>query len=218
MVIAAVGGKGGTGKSTLAISLASELLARGRSVLLIDSDLRNQTSLRASVMAKQQGRLAPTTYAMGAEELCKASGVPRLKRDYDVVVIDAPGRTGVDLTAPLMVSDIGLFPSAPTTADAGVFESQLELLAPVRYANKGLRLAIVLTKLLSRTSLSDGTEAQGVFAPTGLRVLQSRTFTRVAWQRCLDVGVGVAQHAPKSRAADELRALVNELMRLRRKS
>lgn len=218
MVIAAVGGKGGTGKSTLAISLASELLARGRSVLLIDSDLRNRTSLRAAAMAEEQGRAHAVTIGMSAEELCKAGGVPKLKRNFDFVVIDAPGRSGVDLTAPLMVADVGLFPSAPTTADAGVFESQLELLAPVRYANKGLRLAIVLTKLLSRTSLSDGTEAQGVFAPTGLRVLQSKTFTRVAWQRCLDVGVGVAQHSPKSRAADELRALVNELMRLRRKS
>lgn len=211
-----VGQKGGTGKSTLAISLAGELLARGRPVLLIDSDLRNQTSLRASVMAKEQGRPHPVTYAMSAEELCKKNGVPKLSGSYRYVIIDAPGRSGVELTAPLMVADIGLFPSAPTTADAGVFAEQLDAIAPIRTARRGLILGIVLTKLLSRTSLAIGPEAQEVFAPTRLPVLRSRTMTRFAWQRCLDVGVGVAQHAPKSVAADELRALVNELLRMRR--
>lgn len=210
MILALCGIKGGTGKSTLAISIASELASRGRSVLLVDADTKNRTSLRAAAMAEEAGRIHPVVLGMAAEEMARAAGVPRLSRAYEHVVIDAPGRSGVDLTAPLMVADVALFPSAPTTADAGVFEEQLEASWPARVGNKRLRCAVVLTKLLPRTSIAQGTEADEVFNPTGLTVLRARTFTRLAWQRCLDVGVGVAQHAPKSTAAEELRAVVRE--------
>lgn len=217
MILALVGQKGGTGKSTLAISLAGELMARGGSVLLVDADTKNRTSLRAAAIAQEEGRAHPMTVGMDAEELCRVNGVPRLAKAYTHVVIDAPGRSGAELTAPLMVADLALFPSAPTTADAGVFEDMLELCAPIRRKNTGLRLAVVLTKLLSRTTLAQGKAAASVYAPTGLDVLRSRTFTRAAWQRCLDVGVGVGQHAPHSPAAGELRSILREVLTLHRR-
>lgn len=212
MIAALLGVKGGVGKSTLAVSFAGELFAQGRSVLLVDADSKNRTCLRAAAMAEERGRAHPTTIGMPAEEMCR--GIPRLARGYEWVIIDAPGRGGADLTAPVMVSDLALFPSAPTTADAGVYEEQLEAIAPALRANKRVRLAIVLSKLLSRTRLSREGEADEVFAPTGLKVLRARTHTRLAWQRCLDVGLGVTQHAKASAAAEELRALLAEIVRM----
>lgn len=216
MVLALAGQKGGCGKSTLAISIAGELFARGKSVLLLDADTKNRTSLRSAEIAKGEGRAHPQTMAMAADELCRKTGVPTLASAYEFIIIDAPGRSGPDLTAPLLVADVALFPSAPTTADAGVFEEQLEAIGPVRRQNRRLALAIVLSKLLPRTGISQGTEADEVFASTRLPVFKARTFTRFAWQRCLDVGVGVAQHSPKSAAADELRAIVAELLSFNR--
>jgi chromosome partitioning protein len=217
VIIALVGQKGGTGKSTLAISLACELQARGRGVLLVDADTKNRTSLRSAAIADREGREHPPVCGMDAQELSKKSGVPTLARAYQDIIIDAPGRSGPDLTAPLMVADVALFPAAPTTADAGVFEEQLEESAAARRSNRHLVLGIVLCKLLPRTAIADPKEAAEVFRPTGLRVFRARTFTRIAWQRCLDVGVGVAQHAPGSPAADELRAVLAEALHLNRR-
>lgn len=218
MVLALVGQKGGTGKSTLAISIAGEFLARGKGVLLLDADTKNRTSFRSAATARKEGRAHPQTMEIAAEDLARPMGVPTLARGYEFIIIDAPGRSGPGLTAPLMVADVALFPSAPTTADAGVFEEQLEAAAPIQRSNPALRMAIVLTKLLPRTGISQGREADEVFSATKLPVFKARTFTRFAWQRCLDVGVGVAQHSPKSVAADELRAIVDELLRYRRKA
>lgn len=65
MILALAGQKGGAGKSTLAVCLAVEALARGQRVLLVDADPQGTARTWAEVAAEAQ-HPTPTAITMGA--------------------------------------------------------------------------------------------------------------------------------------------------------
>ena len=65
MIVACVGQKGGIGKSTIAIALAAEGVARGRTVLLVDGD-RQATVRTWAATAAEHDHPVPTVIAMDA--------------------------------------------------------------------------------------------------------------------------------------------------------
>ncbi|MEM1117226.1 MAG: P-loop NTPase [Bacteroidota bacterium] len=135
LVLAVVSGKGGVGKSTLAVNLAVALADAGRAVALLDADLGggscatllNETPA-ASVVALAAGgvsadRLAhPTASGVTLVEggTVAAPDVPEavyraldaalddLARTHDVVVIDAPAGIGGAVRWALDRADAGL--------------------------------------------------------------------------------------------------------------
>ena len=66
MIFACVSVKGGAGKSTVAVNLASEYMRRGSKVLLVDADPQG-TSRVWSEVAAELGHDAPTVIAMGKD-------------------------------------------------------------------------------------------------------------------------------------------------------
>lgn len=64
-IIAFAGQKGGSGKTTTSISVASELFERGHKVLLVDADPQGSAQTWAAVAA-ELGHAAPVVVGMGA--------------------------------------------------------------------------------------------------------------------------------------------------------
>lgn len=208
MILSLVAEKGGCAKSSCAIAIASELHARGHRVLLVDADPQGTARVTGEVAA-ERGAPAPTVIAMG-KDLHRPDQLPRLAQAFDHVVIDTPGRAdGVQMAA-LLVADVALVPVGQSAADAWGITATLRLVEQAQVVRPDLRAALLITRKLPRTSL--GKSAREVLEPSGLPVLATETTYRVAWQECLAAGVGVAQYAPKDRAAEEARALVDEVL------
>ena len=104
-VIAIIGQKGGTGKTTVAISLAVQAAKAGQAVMVIDVDPQanaaNWKDRRAAddmvVLAAPAARLAPTL------ETARKSGA-------DLSIIDTPGKNDSAAVAAARASDIVLIP------------------------------------------------------------------------------------------------------------
>lgn len=207
MILALAGQKGGAGKSTVAISIAAELVARKRKVLLVDADPQG-TSRTWGDVASEAGHPLPTIVAMGAT-LHRPEQLPRVATSYDHVVIDCPPRHGEIQRSALMVADMVLLPCGPSAADAWALTTSVELVAEARVLRPELEAFIVITRKQVNTVLSKG--AREVLIQTNIPVLKTELGYRVAFAESIGAGLGVTTYAPKDAAAAEVRALVDEL-------
>jgi chromosome partitioning protein len=213
-VVALCGQKGGAGKSTIAVCLAAEALARGRRVLLVDADPQGTARMWGDA-ALGAGKPAPTVVAMGAT-MVNPGQLDALVEQFDVVLIDCPGRHDATQRAALMLCDLALLPCGPSSVDAWALASSLELVTAARERRPDLRAAIAITKKRPRTVL--GRSARDDLAASGLPVLRSELGDRLAFQECVGFGLGVTTYAPKDPAAGEVRALYDEIFGKRKEA
>jgi chromosome partitioning protein len=209
MKIALVSPKGGVGKTTLATSIAWELQARGSAVLIVDAD-RLGSSRIAGEVATERGRQAPTTVALG-RDMYRPDQLPKLAQGFDHVVIDTAGELGDVPAAALMVADVALVPISQSGIEVWGNTGMLSLIEQAKTVNRGLKGALVFVRKLPTTALGRRARAQ-LEQQSSLPVLRSETTFRISWQEAMMAGEGVAQYAPKDKAAAELRALVDEIL------
>jgi chromosome partitioning protein len=209
-VLAFVGQKGGASKTTAALSVACELMARGRAVLIVDGDPQGSARTFGEVAAEQK-HAAPTIVAMGADMFAPHQ-VPRLARDYEHVVIDCPPRHGEIQRAALMCADLAVVPCGPSPVDAWALAATVQLVTEARSMRPALRAVVLIARKSPRTTL--GRDAREALAGGGLDLLASEMTYRVAYQEAPAAGLGVTAYAPRDPAADEVRALTDELLAL----
>ncbi|MFI5296741.1 MAG: AAA family ATPase [Polyangiales bacterium] len=207
MRIALVSQKGGVGKSTLAISVAWELAARGGSVLIVDGDPQGTARIACEV-AGEGGKAAPTVVSLG-KDMCRPEHLKRFER-FDHVVIDTPAKLGDVQRAALMIADLALVPISQSGAEVWGNTDTIALISQAQTINSGLRGAMVFVRKLPSTAL--GKRARAIFEASDFPLLAAETTFRVSWQEAITAGIGVAQYAPKDKASKELRALVDEVL------
>lgn len=207
MIIALVSQKGGVGKSTLAVSIAWELQARGDRVLVVDADPQGTVRVTGEVAA-ERGATAPSIVALG-RDMYRPDQLPLLAQNFDHVVIDTPGRLGDVQRSALMVADLVVVPVGQSAADAWGIADTIELIRQAQTLRPELRAVLVITRKLPRTAL--GRSARDALVASGFEILGSETTYRVAWQEALAAGLGAAQYAPRDKAALETRSIVDEL-------
>lgn len=207
MIVAFAGQKGGSGKTTTAIAVACEWLARGRRVLLVDADPQGSARTWGDVAA-EAGKAAPTVVAMGPG-LHKPGQLPALAAKHDVTVVDCPPRHGDIQRAVLMIADVVILPCGPATLDAWALAESSDLVAEARRVREVLKAAVLITRKQPRTAL--GVAARTALGAVGLPVLRAELCQRITYQEAPAAGLGPTTYAPRSAAADEVRALVTEL-------
>lgn len=207
-VIALAGQKGGSGKSTLAINLAVEALARGLRVLLVDADSQG-TARTWGAVALEAGHPAPTIVSMGAD-LHKPGQLPALASGFDLVLVDCPPRHAEVQRAALMVADLALLPSGPSAHDVWALAESVELVKAAQRVRPELQAVALVTRKVPGTVI--GEQAREALAGVGLPLLRASLGFRVAFQEAPAAGLGVTAYAPTSEAADEVRAMADEVL------
>lgn len=209
-VIAIAGQKGGSGKTTAALCVASELVARGHQVLLVDADPQGSARTWADV-ATENGHAAPTVVGMGAQ-MHQSGQLDALARGCDFTVIDCPPANGPTQRSALMVSDLAVLPCGPSPVDAWALAESVELVRAAQERRPVLRAFVLVTRVQRKTALGDG--VRKVLKEAGLPLLRTQLGYRVAYQEAPAAGLGVAQYVGESHpAAREVRSLVTELLR-----
>jgi chromosome partitioning protein len=207
MIVSLTGGKGGIGKTTLAVCLAAEAVQRGKRALLVDLDDQRSASQwgDAAVALK---RPAPNVVSMTAGMLT-AGALAAIVGEHDPVLLDCPGRHDEVTRAALLCSDVAILPCGPGSFDAWALASSIELIARARALRPALKAYIVVAKKKPRSALS--ASARDELGACGLPVLKTEVYDRVAYPEATGFGLGVTTYEPKSPAADEIRALYDEI-------
>jgi chromosome partitioning protein len=219
MVIAVSGQKGGAGKTTVATNLVPELILRGRRVLLVDADM--QGSARTWADHAAQAKLpAPAVAVIPGifrfDEQAIATwllrDLPTMVADFDDVVIDCPGflngRHSVP-SAALSVSDIAIIPSAEDAFSAWSLAATADLIRGVQRARPQLLAFGLVEGVDLRRKI--GEQVRDHIANARLPALRSQMLDRAEYVEACGFLMGASTYRPRSEAAKEVRALVDEL-------
>lgn len=203
--VALCGQKGGSGKTTLAVSLASEWHRRGLRVLLCDLDPQGTATVWGDVAA-DLGVTGPSVIGMGDSV---RQQLPAVAADYDVCVIDCPPRAGKRTVGALMVSDLAILPCGASPADVWALTEALEVLSQARALRPELEARIVMNAVLASSTLGD--EVREAIGGLDVPVMATVIHSRVALARTFATGQGVTVSESGSIAALEVRRFVDEV-------
>lgn len=205
VVITVAQQKGGTGKTTLAANIAAGL-APARRVALLDIDPQKSLGRWHSLRRARLQEAAALTFSDLSGWRLPAE-LERLKRDHDVVLIDSPPQLDTDARVAVRAADVVLVPIQPSLPDVWAAEGTLKL------AREERRRAHLMFNRTAPTSKLREQIAADLVARE-LPVLRSALGNRTGFAHAFAAGLGVTEAAPRSTAAAELRALLDELREL----
>lgn len=195
--IALISQKGGVGKTTLAIHLATAFEAHGRQTLLVDLD--PQTSAAEWKDARRAER--PYVMAVPPSRLGKTLETAR-EHQAEVVVLDtAPHSEGTALDA-ARAADLILVPCQPSIMDLRAMRKTADLL---NYLKKPTYA--VLNEVAPQGTVADEA-GRAITVQFGMPMCPIRLGQRVAFNRCLLTGQTAQEYEPGGKASQEIEALV----------
>lgn len=206
-VVAFASPKGGVGKSTVAVSAAAELLARGKRVLLVDADPQ-RSAYAWSEAARSAGNPAPTTVAMGAT-MHQSGELDALVGQFDVVLIDAPPSQAEILRSAILSADLAVLPATPSGFDLWALADAIDIVRRAGAIKPEFQAAILVNRRDPRSKLDANVRES--LGESGLPVLEAMLSNLVAYREAVLTGLGPSTYAPDSKAATEVRKLVDEL-------
>lgn len=155
-VISFISRKGGTGKTTNAINLATTLHQLGKRVVLVETDTNyTLNTLRKMEIFKSKNdengfEILGSQDHLVAEEL----SAMRERKKTDVVVVDSAGKTTDEGIKKLcLVSDLVVVPTSLTQNDLLVTYQTVTDLAPARKLNPQLKILILPNRIHGATNL-----------------------------------------------------------------
>lgn len=177
-------------------------------MVLVDAD-QQKTSSTWAELARELELQAPTTVGV-LSRLDRPEQVPRLAESADWVVIDCPPRSDELMRSALAIADLALLPCGPSTPDVWALAESVELVQRAQELRGGaLKSCVVINRQQPRTALSEHTRA--AIMALGMPVLATEVRLRVAYGEAWTQGVGVVNYGARSKAAEEILAVVAEI-------
>ncbi len=203
-VIAILNQKGGVGKTTLAVHLATALARKKRSVILLDAD--PQGSALDWAAARQGNPLFPV---VGLPKSSIHKELPTLAANYDIVVIDGPPRVYDVARSAIMAADLVLVPVQPSPYDVWAAKEIIDLLTEASVFKPSIRKAFVINRKIANTAI--GRDVAQALSDYPIPVLASAICQRVAFAESATQGLTVYELDPDMLASQEMDALAAEV-------
>lgn len=205
MIISILNQKGGVGKTTLAVHLATALARQGARVLMVDADPQG-----SGLDWSASRTIAPLFPVIGLPKPTIHREIPTLASDYAHVIIDGPPRVYDVARSAIMASDLVLIPVQPSPYDVWAAKEIVDLLSEASAFKENLKSVFVINRKIVNTAIGrDVTEALSEYH---LPVLKAEICQRVSFAESAAQGRTVLETDPESIASREISAFVKEVL------
>ena len=209
-IITVINQKGGSSKTTTAMSISGALGKRGHSVLLVDAD-EQQTALRWSKAAPLHKPFPAAVIGMASYGEKLHREVQRQLENYDFIVIDTPPAlaAGAPVSA-LLIANLAVVPVPPAPADLWAARGVKLLIESVQVVNTNLA-AVLIASRVQRTSLTRAVLQE--MKHFGIPLINAQLSNRTAFQEAVLAGTTVCALGRGAKAAaDEVSAVTDEIL------
>lgn len=162
-IISFISRKGGTGKTTNAINLATVLHSMGHKLALVETDTNyTLNTLRKMELYNGMANKDNIFEIMGSTDHSIAEELEEVKKNnnFDFIIVDSAGKTTDEGIKKLcLISDAVIVPTSLTQNDMLVTYQTIKDLAPAREINENLKILVLPNRIHSQTKLDTIKEA-----------------------------------------------------------
>lgn len=215
-VISFANAKGGAGKTTAALLLATELAHQGHRVTLIDADPQRWIS-QWHDMSGDVRNITIITEVSVASLQCH---IREMSRQTDYFIIDLAGARDALVMTALGLSDHVFIPVQGSAMDAKGAAQILDILALMKEkAGHTVAHSVVLTRVTPMVTTRSLLAIKGLLAQRGVNVLNTPIGERTAFRELFEAGgtlytLDAAKVSNLDKARENSRALAEEVRRL----
>lgn len=210
MIIAFLNQKGGVGKTTLTIHIATALALQGRRVLLVDAD--PQGSALDWADCRDGDPLFPV---IGLPIKTLHKDIPAHAQNYDDIIIDGAPRVNELARSAIMAADMVIIPVQPSPYDVWAAKEIVELLHEASAFKETQKSAFVINRKITNTAI--GRDVSQALAEFELPVLKAAVSQRVIFAESAAQGSTALEIDPSGIAAQEIKKVVKEITNHQRK-
>ena len=204
-VIAFANPKGGAGKTTSALLLASELAARGARVAIIDADPERWISQWGAL----PGKPATITILGDITEDTIVDQIEAAAAEAQFVVVDLEGTASLMVANAIGMADLVIIPTQGASMDAQGAAKTIKLIRnQARLARRDIPHAVLLTRTSAAVASRALKNVRDQLDKAGIDIFETSIVERAAYRDILDYG-GLLSDLDPSQVSNVEKALLN---------
>lgn len=208
-VISIMNEKGGVGKTTIAINLATGLWLLDKKVcrvLLVDGDPQMSARTWRS-LGNGDGVLV-----VGLDGPSIDRDIKRIQSDYDYIIVDSPGSLSSLSLAIIKGSDFVILPTQASQDDILRTAKTIMMVKERQEMTDGSPKACVILSRVDNRSPKTVKRSVACLKQLNLPIFKNYTSNLKAFSESFSYGKSVYEHEPNGKAATEMQSIVDELL------